>query len=75
MEITKVDAKIKDPNKAPTDIKGPSDFPEAELEVRISGAPLAKAINVTAARVGDKLNLSDKSYIPTARYLSATEAT
>jgi len=41
----------------------------------MSGAPLAKAIKVTAAKVGESLNLSAKSYIPTAKYLSAIVAT
>lgn len=74
-DITRVDAKIKLPNKAPHDINAPSVFEEAEAEVKMSGAPFAKAIRVTAAKVGESLNLSARSYIPTAKYLSAIVAT
>lgn len=75
LDITNVPAKIKLPNKAPQDINAPSAFDAADDELNTSGAPLAKAISVTAAKVGERLNLSDKSYIPLAKYLSAMAAT
>lgn len=72
---TIVRANTKPPIEAPRDINAPSAFaPALEFDSK-SGAPLANAIRVTAAKVGDRLNLSDKSYIPTARYLSAIPAT
>lgn len=74
-EITNVPANIKLPNNAPHDINAPSVFDAADEEDNTSGAPLANAISVTAAKVGDRLNLSDKSYIPPAKYLSAMAAT
>lgn len=73
--ITIVDANINPPTADPNDINAPSNFPPAlELDSK-SGAPFAKAINVTAANVGDNPNLSERSYIPTAKYLSAMPAT
>lgn len=75
LNATIVVAKTKPPIEAPNEIKAPPSFAPADELERRSGAPLAKAINVTAATVGERLNLSERSYIPTARYLSAIPAT
>lgn len=75
LDITNVPANTKLPNNAPQEINAPSVLEEADYELNMSGAPLAKAIRVTAARVGERLNFSERSYIPTARYLSAIVAT
>lgn len=73
-EITNVEAKIKEPKRAPQEIKAPSVLFDAADEVRMSGAPLANAMRVTAANVGDSPNRSAKSYIPVAKNLSAIVA-
>ena len=75
LETTKVVENIKAPKSDPKDIKPPSSYVELEKLAKTSGAPLANAINVTAATVGFNLNLLAKSYIPSAKYLSAIRAT
>ena len=74
-EATIVVAKINPPKQAPYESNAPPSFFPAEEFESMSGEPFAKAIKVTAAIVGERLNLSERSCIPTARYLSAIPAT
>lgn len=56
---------INPPYKLPNDINAPPGIDPAAKLANTSGAPFANAIKVTAANAGDRLNLSDKDYIPT----------
>lgn len=75
LDTTSVDEKINPPNSYPIVIKAADDLLATDNDPKISGAPLAMAIKVTAAKVGDNPNLLDKFCIPTAKYLSAIVAT
>ena len=71
LAMTRVEQKIYPPRVQPKETKPPPFIWDACKEWSISGDPLAKAINETAAIVGLILKRTARSAIPSDKYFSA----
>ena len=72
LPMTRVIENKQAPKRFPTAMYIPSSSPAAEITERISGAPLAKANNVTPEIVSLIFNDSEMSVSTGVRYVSAT---